>query len=87
MKQPNVYKQSVMAFVKKRVPWKINLIIDTETQLNKEDQRDLALDEILNDIESDYMTTVMVTFTTPLKTTTMDIDLKDEEKYQNFLYL
>ena len=65
IKQPNVYKLSVAAFVRKRLPWKINLIIDTGIQLDTEDQRDLALDEILNDIESDYMTTVVVTFTTP----------------------
>jgi len=87
IKQPNVYRLSVMAFVRKRIPWKIDLIIDTGIPLDREEQRDLALDEILNDIKSDYMTTVMVTFTTPLKTITMDIDLKDEEKYQNFLYL
>ena len=87
IKQPNVYKQSVMSFTKKRIPWKINLIIDTGIILDKEDQRDITLNEILHDIESDYMTTVVVTFTTPLKTTTMNIDLKDEERYKNFLYL
>jgi hypothetical protein len=28
----------------------------------------------------------VVTFTTPLKEVTMSIDLKDEDKYQSFLY-
>jgi len=76
----------VLAFTKKRLPWKINLKIDTGLELDKEDQRDILLEEILNDVETDYMTTVTVTFTTPLKETTMEIDLRDEEKYQNFLY-
>lgn len=86
IRQPNVYKLSVIAFTKKRLPWKINLVIDTGIQLDKEEQRDILLEELLNDVESDYMKTVTVTFTTPLKETTMTIDLSDEEKYQNFLY-
>lgn len=86
IRQPNVYKLSVIAFTKKRLPWKINLVIDTGIQLDKEDQRDIILEELLNDVESDYMKSVTVTFTTPLKETTMTIDLSDEDKYQNFLY-
>jgi hypothetical protein len=86
IRQPNVYRQSVISFTKKRLPWKINLVIDTGIQLNKEDQRDIILEELLNDVKSDYMKIVTVTFKTPLKETTMTIDLSDEEKYQNFLY-
>lgn len=86
IRQPNVYKLSVIAFTKKRLPWKINLVIDTGIQLDKEEQRDIILEELLNDVESDYMKSVTVTFTTPLKETTMTIDLSDEDKYQNFLY-
>jgi hypothetical protein len=86
IRQPNVYKISVMRFTIKRLPWKINLIIDTGIKLNKEDERDLIIDEILNGIESDYLSTVTVTFTTPLKETTMLIDLSDERKYEEYLY-
>ena len=86
IKQTNIYKLSVLGFTKKRIPWKINLTIDTGIRLSKEDERDLVLEEILNDVESDYLSTVTVTFTTPLKEMTMEIDLKDESKYQNFLY-
>mgnify|MGYP001346177260 FL=1 len=86
IRQPNVYKLSVISFTKKRLPWKINLVIDTGVQLDKEEQRDIILEELLNDVESDYMKSVTVTFTTPLKNTTMIIDLSDEDKYQNFLY-
>lgn len=86
IRQPNVYKISVIRFTIKRLPWKINLVIDTGIKLDKEDERDLIIDEILNGIESDYLSTVTVTFTTPLKETTMLIDLSDEKKYEEYLY-
>ena len=55
--------------------------------MDKEDERELLLEEILNGVESDYLSTVIVTFTTPLKETTMSIDLKDVKKYEEYLYL
>ena len=87
IRQQIIYRALVLEFVRKRLPWKINLKIDTGVKLDKEDERELILEEVLNGIESDYMTKVTVTFTTPLKETTMEIDLTDENKYQNFLYL
>lgn len=87
IRQPNVYKSSVISFTKKRLPWKIDLKIDTGEKLDREDERELLLEEILNGVESDYLSTVIVTFTTPLKETTMSIDLKDEKKYEEYLYL
>jgi hypothetical protein len=87
IRQPNVYKISVITFTIKRLPWKINLIIDTGMKLDKEEEREILLEELLNGVESDYLSTVTVTFTTPLKETTIEVDLRNEEKYQNFLYL
>lgn len=86
IKQPNVYKLSVLGFVKRRLPWKINLTIDTGIKLNKDEEREIALAEILDNVESDYMTMVNVSFTTPSKQVTMEIDLSDEEKYAKYLY-
>jgi hypothetical protein len=87
IRQPNVYKQSVYSFTNKRLPWKINLFIDTGIQMSKDEEREIVLKEILEGVESDYLTTVTVTFTTPLKEITIEVDLRNEEKYQNFLYL
>ena len=87
IRQPNVYKQSVHAFTKKRLPWKINLIIDTGIQMSKDEEREILLNELLEGVESDYISLVTVTFTTPLKEITIEVDLKNEDKYQNFLYL
>lgn len=86
IRQPNVYKISVIAFTIKRLPWKINLVIDTGLKLDKEDEREILLNELLEGIETDYLSTVVVTFVTPLKEVTMSIDLSDEEKYSHYLY-
>ena len=86
IRQPNIYKISVITFTIKRLPWKINLVIDTGLKLDKEDEREILLEEILNGVESDYLSIVTVTFSTPLKEVTMNIDLSDEEKYSHYLY-
>jgi len=86
IRQPNVYKMSVITFTIKRLPWKINLVIDTGEKLDREEERDILLEELLNGVESDYLSTVTVTFTTPLKEITMNIDLSDEKKYEQYLY-
>ena len=86
IRQPNVFKLSVLGFTKKRLPWKINLKIDTGLKLDKEDEREILLEEILNGVESDYLSFVTVTFTTPLKEITMNIDFSDEKKYEHYLY-
>ena len=86
LRQPGVYKQSVISFVNKRVAWKIHLRIDTGEKLDKQSERDILLDELLNGVESDYLTYVTVTYTTPLKETVMEINLRDESKYEKFLY-
>jgi len=86
IRQPNVFNLSVQGFVKRRLPWKINLRIDTGIKLDMVEEREIMLSNILDNIESDYMTTVVVTFTTPKKEVTMEIDLSDEEKYEKYLY-
>lgn len=87
IRQPNVFRLSTLSFIKKRIPWKIDLRIDTGIKLDKEDEREILLQELLDGIESDYLTTVTVTFITPLKETTIMVDLKHEDRYQQFLYL
>lgn len=77
---------SVISFVKKRLPWKINILVDTGIRLDKDDERDLILNQLLEGIESDYLTKVTVTFNTPLKEVTMEVDLADELKYEKFIY-
>jgi hypothetical protein len=86
IRQPNVYKLSVITFIKKRLPWKVKITIDTGIRLDKDDERDLILDQILEGVETDYLSKVTVTFNTPLRDVTMEIDLLDEKKYEKFIY-
>jgi hypothetical protein len=86
IRQPEIYTKSVTNFVNKRIPWKINLKIKTSERFNKETERDIFIDEILNGVESNYLSIVNVTLTTPLKDTHLEINLKDESKYEKFLY-
>ena len=87
IRQPTVYKKSVYSFVEKRLPWKIHLSVLTNSEnLSKEDERDLILEELLNNIKSDFLKNISIRFTTPLKEVEMLIDLTDEKKYEFFLY-
>ena len=86
IRQPSVYKLSIDVYLKKRLPWVINLQIDMGIKLNKEDEREILLEELLNGIESDYLSTIEISFITPYKPVTIEVDLRNEEKYENFLY-
>lgn len=85
-RNPDVYKVSVIKFTNKRIPWKINLKIDTGIRLDKETERDIFIDEILNGVESEYLSIVRISLTTPLKSLSLEIDLKNESKYEKFIY-
>ena len=86
VRQDNVFKLSVLSFVKKRIPWKINLIIEVEPRFNKKDERDIVIENILNDKNEKFLPIITIKFTSPLKETIMIIDLSDENKYSSFLY-
>lgn len=86
LRQPQVYKQSVHSFTKKRIPWKINLKIDTGPNIPLQEEREMLIDELLDGVGNKLMKKVIVTFTTPLKETTIEVDLRNESKYERFLY-
>ena len=86
IRQNNVFKISVLNFVKKRIPWKINLTIEVEPRFSKSEERDIVLENILNDKNNNFLPIITIKFTSPLKETIMIIDLNDEDKYKKFLY-
>jgi hypothetical protein len=86
VRQENVFKLSCLSFVKKRIPWKINLIIDIEPRFDKREERDIIIENILNDKNEKFLPIITIKFLSPLKETIMIIDLSEEEKYNNFLY-
>lgn len=86
IRQPNVYRLSIISFLNRRLPWKININIDLGIILDKDDERELILNELLDGIESDYLSTVTVSFKTPLKDVIIVVDLKNEPIYEKFIY-
>jgi hypothetical protein len=86
IKEPTIYKKLIDSYIKKRIPWKINLLIDTGIDLEKAEKRDIIMNEVLYNIKSDIYEHITVTFTTPLKRTSFKINLKNEKKYEKFIY-
>ena len=86
IRQPKVFEMSVIGFVSRRLPWKIDLRLNTGEKLDKETERDLILDGILNDVQFDILSIVTASFTTPMKYTTIAIDIRSEDKYENYIY-
>lgn len=86
VRQSNVFNMTVLSFVKKRIPWKINLSIEIEPRYSKEDERNIVIDNILNDKNDKFLPIITIKFNSPHKETTMIIDLSDEKKYESYLY-
>jgi len=87
-RQENVYRQSVITFIKRRIRYDIELTLEVGPKLALEDQRDMQIDSILYDFdESKFLNLVVVEFKTGFKERiTVQINLNDEERYESYLY-
>ena len=85
-RQHTLFQNLVIGFLKKRLPWSIDLSIDTSDRLPKEMERQLYIIQLLEDIEIDYLNNVIVSFKTPITNVTLNINLKEEEKYMKYIY-
>lgn len=87
-RQENVYRQSVITFIKRRIRYDIELTLEVGPKLALEDQRDMQIDSILYDFdESKFLNLVVVEFKTGFKERiTLQINLNDEERYESYLY-
>jgi len=54
--------------------------------MSKEDQRESLIDGILNDDNISYLNLVVVQFKTSYKSVSLQIDLNQEDKYDQYLY-
>lgn len=87
LRQPNVYKQSIDSFVKKRIPWKVELFIIIGNEgISKEEQRDLILDELLSNNKNDFLKNISIKIKTTFGEVELLVDLTNEEKYEKLLY-
>jgi hypothetical protein len=86
IRKPGVYILSVISFVKKRIPWDIHLDIQVDMRYNKDTERDIIIDNILNDSDDKFLPMVTVIFRSPLKEATILIDIQDPNRYEKHLY-
>lgn len=84
--QESAYTQIVNAFLKKKVHSKIEVRLECGPKLATQDSRDTILEGLLNEDDFDYMNLVVANFKTPLKEMSLQIDLNQEEKWNDYLY-
>lgn len=85
-KEENVYNQMINNFLRRKIGYSIDLKIECGPKFSLEDQRELVIENILNDEDFDHMNLVVVQFKTALKEVNMQVDLNKEEKYEHYLY-
>ncbi|MCK9477501.1 MAG: hypothetical protein M0R46_16415 [Candidatus Muirbacterium halophilum] len=86
IRKPNVYLYNINNFIKNKLGMDINIKIDYESK-SLEEEREILIDSLLKEETSNYQSIIHVSFNTSTRYVTMDIDINDEEKYSNFLYL
>lgn len=85
--QEEIYLEYVRSFVEKRVGYDTELYLEVGPKMNKADRRDKVLEELLDEVEgTSVMNLVVVTFKTGYKDVNMQIDLNQEEKYEEYIY-
>ena len=85
-KEEKAYQIMITNFLRRKVGYKIDLKIECGPKFSLEDQRELVIENLLNDEEFDHMKLVVATFKTALKEVNIQIDLNKEEKYEHYLY-
>lgn len=85
-RQEKVYETVVRSFLMKRLHYELNISLSVGPKMTKDENRDLAIDSILNNDELEVLNLVQVQFTTGFKEVNMQIDLNQEEKYELIIY-
>jgi hypothetical protein len=85
-KEENVYNQMINNFLRRKIGYSIDLKIECGPKFSLEDQRELVIENILNDEDFDHMNLIVAQFKTALKEVNMQINLNKEEKYEHYLY-
>jgi hypothetical protein len=85
-KDENAYYQMILNFVRRKVGYNIELKIEVGPKLSLEDQRESVIDNLLNDDKVDIMNLVVLKFKTGDKEANIQVNLNDENKYEEYLY-
>jgi hypothetical protein len=84
--QESVYAQMINSFLKKKVHTKLQVELECGPKLATQDSRDTIIESLLNEDDFDHMNLVVVNFKTPLKEMSLQIDLNQEEKWNDYIY-
>ena len=85
-KSDAAYLEQIRVFVKRRTQYDIGLSVDVGPKMSLDEQRDNAIEQILNDTEDGIMNLVVVKFKTGWEEVTIQIYINQEEKYESYLY-
>lgn len=80
-----LYDRKVQRFLKSKIPSILSTFKISFPLISKEDRRLMSIDKILYD-DKNLLDLIVVTFSTPLKSVNLQIDLSDEDKWEIFLY-
>jgi hypothetical protein len=84
IKNQDQYQKNVQEFISKKLP-NIEVTISS-ISLSKDEFRDMTLDKILYDEESNISDFIVFKFKTSIKEVNLQIDLGNPDKYELFLY-
>lgn len=73
-------------FLRRKVGYQIDLSIEVGPKMSLQDQRELVIDSLINDDELNFMNLVTAEFKTGFKSVNLQIDLNEEDKYEQYLY-
>ncbi len=80
-----LYTTLVKKFVSKRLRFNVDIQIDLGKDYDKDERRDILLDQLLQNEQLDKFKTIGVKFKTGLKEMNLIIDLRRESEYEKWL--
>lgn len=85
-KDERTYQKNIQNFLRRKIGYNTNLQIQVGPKFSVEDHRHSVIDGLLNDQEIFQLNLVVVTFKTAHKQTSFQINLNEEDKYEDYLY-
>lgn len=84
---PKIYKSKILTYLIPKIPnISSGFEFDPPPNVSKSEKREISIDSILNeDNDKNILNLVSFRFKTPLKEVNIQIDLGNEEKYEEFI--
>lgn len=85
-KDEKFYSLQINNFLRKKLKYDLLVKVECGPKLSLEESRDQALENLLNDENYKFFNLVTIEFRTAFDNVNLQIDLSDEEKYEQYLY-